>query len=177
MKCESGLPVTGYIWPCDSSYNLLPKSQHIWCLILTFNYSYDLTRFFRFFWWRQQSGFVTRDAWLPNVGTLPALDDYSGVRHVDQVIQISSYFLPPPWPYNADGVPTPFERSTGDGEEHFVIIAHPGPCPDFWSCYCLSFICSRELRKYYPWIVCLLFLYVSAEFDFGAFIVSDPWFN
>ena len=46
---------------------------------------------------------------------------------------------------NVDGLPTPFGRFACDGEEHCVATAHPSPCSDFWSCYCLSFICSREL--------------------------------
>ena len=77
--------------------------------------------------------------------------------HVDNQL-FSFQVLPPPWPYNVDGVPTPFGRFTGNGEEHCVTIAHPGPCPDIWSGYCLSFICGRKLWKYYPWVVCLLFL-------------------
>jgi len=50
MKYKSDLLLTGNIWPYDSSYKLAANPQHIWCLILTFKYSYCLTGLSTIYW-------------------------------------------------------------------------------------------------------------------------------
>jgi len=49
-KYESDLLPTGDIWPYDSSYKLAANPQRIWCLILTFKYSYCLTGLSTIYW-------------------------------------------------------------------------------------------------------------------------------
>ena len=50
MKYESDLLPTGNIRSYDSTYKLAANSQHIWCFILTFKYSYCLTEISKIYW-------------------------------------------------------------------------------------------------------------------------------
>ena len=50
MKYESDLLPTGNIRSYDSTYKLSANSQHIWCFILTFKYSYCLVEISKIYW-------------------------------------------------------------------------------------------------------------------------------